>query len=252
MKTLVKVILSATIISALLLSGCGKDKSQPDITVTVDGSDITVNTNAGKEAVDASGSISSKEVSVADGEYAVTFDDFTYTDGSVKIVVNDSGSSASLECEENILNDFDIEVDDSAKTIKVKNNAPGRSYHGINMALTVNAPVNTISCGGAAEITYTAPESCEKVTLDLSGTASFMGTGSCKELVVSASGGAAIDASALTGDVVKVDASGAADVNVKAVQTIKIVAEGASHVKYSCDTDDVTESVSGVATVEKA
>ena len=251
MKKIKYVFLAAALISAMLFSGCGDD-NQDDITVTIDGEEVTVNTNSGKEAVTANGSLKTKDVTLSDGEYTLALTDFTYRDSTVKVVVTGTGTSASLECDDNIIDDFDIEVDDSAKSIKVKNTGTNKSYNSMNLTLTVNAPVKTVSCGGSAEITYTAPENCEKVTLEVSGTASLKGSGSCGELVISSSGGSKIDASELSGDLVKVSASGESDISVKANQTLKISADGASHVKYSCDSDDVTEDVSGSATVDKA
>jgi hypothetical protein len=231
----------AAVFAAAVLAGtftaCGSSGS----------SDVVINVNNGSsETVKASGTSSEKETEIPDGVYKFTSESLSYSNGTIKIVIDPSADSSKVVCDDNIIDDISLEVSGSTVTLSGNESV---MYDGINCTVTIGAAVNEVEVNGAVDVDYTVADDVTEVKVSESGACSVAVKGECDSAEFEVSGSSTIDSVSLKAADVAVTATGASNAGVYAENSIDANASGASAITYSGSPQTVNQSASGTATV---
>jgi hypothetical protein len=154
-------------------------------------------------------------------------------------------ASFEIEADDNILPLIKTEVRDGV--LFVSND---QEYHSSKSpTLRISLPeVNSVSSHGAGDVKI-ADANGSDLSLKSTGAANIDATGKAKNLTISSTGAGNIDTSKLTAEKAKVDATGAANVDVYASEQLDVSVSGVGSVTYSGNPKVVNKSVSGIGSV---
>ena len=110
--------------------------------------------------------------------------------------------------------------------------------------------MDAVWSSGASDIVVTNVKS-DDFAVSTSGAGSLSLSGEAKTLVLQLSGAGEVDAKDLRSERVTVNSSGAADATVYASEDLTVSASGAGTVNYYGDPKNVSESVSGGASISR-
>lgn len=231
--------------AAVLLTACKKEKTEEN-----DG-ELNVKSEivSSKEAVIGSGVLSKKEIELAAQVYSFTAEDISVSSGTLKIYISEASKASIIEADDNVLEDFSLEVDENSKTITLKADSK-KTYKNLNCTVTVCAAVDSITAGGVSDISYTASRE-GNIRITAKQAARVEAAGTCTRAEYDISGAAVLNAFELKAEQVQVRAEGSSKANVYAEASIKIEALKASTVNYSGNPKTVEDYADSTASIQK-
>ena len=168
--------------------------------------------------------------------------------GAVKLDVTiQSGFSVSVETDDNLLEHIVTEVKGDTLTIESRGKISPSDF--INVKVTMPEVTNMDLSGASTGVI--ADIKTEDLKLVVSGASKIQVSGEVKRLVASVSGASGVDAEGLRTENADVDASGASNATVNAVNIADLTASGASSVYYVGDPKNLTQNSSGVSSIKK-
>lgn len=240
-RKIIKGIAIAALVASISLTACGeKQEASSD-----DGISFEV---VSGEMVECSGDIISKNVSVPDGSYTFKNEAIGMSGGTLKVVINTSGSDAVIDVNDSVADDFSLEINEAEKVITLKADSD-KTYSGLNCQVTINAVVTAIDVSGALDVVYNVPDNAEKIDVSVSGASDIEIIGSCNEAVYNISGSSDVDGSQLNAKKCTLEASGSSDVSVYASEALVINASGSSTVEYYGEPADKQIETGGASEV---
>lgn len=226
------------------LSACGKDGKT--------GGDVVINIGGNYEkTVDGSGKMSTNDFQIPDGQnYKLIFSGVSSTNSSFTVNIASSGSSAAIEADDNVIGDFNLDVNEQTGTIIFS--ADNKNlYNNVSCTVSINAAVTSVEADGAAVLTYNTPENADSIGITLSGACSMTAAGTANSAVYEVTGASVLKAYGLAADSVTVSLSGTSNAEVHADGVLKAEAAGTSSIIYSGDPDTVNKDASGTASITK-
>ena len=164
----------------------------------------------------------------------------------VEIIVQKE-QSLEIEGDDNLLPLIKTEVRNGVLAI---NNEKGfNTKHTLRVRISV-PQLKGISTSGASEIVVANVKS-DEFNIDTSGAGSLKVAGETKTLALEMSGAGSVDAKELRAEKVTVNSSGASGADVYASEDLRVDASGAGHVNYYGNPKNVSEDVSGAASISK-
>ena len=164
----------------------------------------------------------------------------------VEIVVQKE-QSLEIEGDDNLLPLIKTEVKNGVLAI---NNEKGfNTKHTLRVRISV-PQLKGISTSGASEIVVANVKS-DDFDINTSGAGSLKVAGETKTLALEMSGAGDVDAKELRAAKVTVNSSGASGADVYASEDLRVDASGAGHVNYYGNPKNVSEDVSGAASISK-
>ncbi len=243
-----KIIKAIAIASAMSLA-CG-------LSACKKGNDFRSNTafNTGgnyDKKVDGSGKMSESSFQIPDGHYyKLILTGISSSDSTFKVNIASSGNNATIKADDNVIEDFQLDVDDKAGTITLLTDKK-TMYNKINCTILINAAINAIEAEGAAVIEYNAPVNADNIEITLRGVCSMTASGSADKAEYDLSGTTVLKANALAANEVTVRAAGVSNAEVCADSVLNAKASGTSGITYSGDPETVNDSISGMASITK-
>jgi hypothetical protein len=152
-----------------------------------------------------------------------------------------------IEGDDNLLPRVRTEVKDGV--LSIYNDEPIRTNSPIRLRISV-PQLDAVGSSGASDIVVTNVKS-DDFAVSTSGAGSVSLSGEAKTLVLQLSGAGEVDAKDLRSERVTVNSSGAADATVYASEDLTVSASGAGTVNYYGDPKNVSESVSGGASISR-
>jgi Putative auto-transporter adhesin, head GIN domain len=163
-------------------------------------------------------------------------------------IVAQKEQSLEIEGDDNLLSLVKTEVNGSG-VLAVYNDKPFSTKSAIRVRISV-PQLDGISSSGASDIVASNVKA-DEFNIDTSGAGSVKITGETKTLGIEMSGAGEVDAKDLRAENVSVNSSGAANANVYASGDLRVSASGAGNVNYYGDPKNVSEDVSGAASISK-
>lgn len=243
-KKVVKLLMLAAL-GAVVASGCGKEDKIESKIISGDGS-VIVSDNA-IETETGSGKEAEKELEIPEGTYKFSVENFTVMNSSFQINLV-PGESSSIKVDDNVLDDFGLEVDEEKKELTFKTSSEG-AYTGIHCTVTIGVDVDSVQVGGVANVAYTVPESVGTVSIHAEGSSNVTAKGECQSVSYDVLGAANVDGTELKCTDGEIKAEGSAMLKVNCSGSLKISASGASQVTYSGNPAQVEKEISGSASV---
>lgn len=164
----------------------------------------------------------------------------------VEIVVQKE-AGVEVEGDDNLLPLVRTEVKNGV--LDVYNEKPFSTRGAIRVRISV-PQLDSVSSSGASDMVVSNVKSHD-FNISTSGAGSLKISGEAKALDLQLSGAGEVDASALRAERVTVNSSGAAEATVYASEDLKVSASGAGSVSYYGDPKNVSENVSGGASISK-
>jgi hypothetical protein len=164
----------------------------------------------------------------------------------VEIVVQKE-QSLEIEGDDNLLPLIKTEVRDGV--LEINNEKSFNTKHALRVRISV-PQLKGISTSGASEMVVSNVKS-DEFNIDTSGASSIKVSGETKTLALEMSGAGDVDTRELRAEKVTVNSSGAAGADVYASEDLRVDASGAGHVNYYGNPKNVSEDVSGAASVSK-
>ncbi len=229
------LVLAVCMTGIMFVCGCGEKK---------------VIINNGKNIVKNSGSTAQKTVEIPEGVYSFSVDEISMNQGSVTVSITPENGESVIEVNEDVLEDFSLEVDADNKTLKLVGDK-GKSYENLQCHVTLCASVDSVEVCGAIKVVYEVPSNTESIRIRADGACQVDAKGSCVNSEYEVGGVSVLDAAGITAEHVTVKADGTAKASVYASQSLDAKASGVSSISYSGDPEDVTEEADGVAKIEK-
>ena len=152
-----------------------------------------------------------------------------------------------LEGDDNLLQIVRTEVKDGV--LEVYNEKPYSTREAIRVRISV-PQLDAVSTSGASDIVVSNVKS-DAFNISTSGAGSLTISGAAKTLALEMSGAGEVDAKDLRSERVTVNSSGAAEATVYASQDLTVSASGAGTVNYYGDPKNVSENVSGGASISR-
>ncbi len=152
-----------------------------------------------------------------------------------------------LEGDDNLLQIVRTEVKNGV--LEVFNEKPYSTREAIRVRISM-PQLDAVSTSGASDIVVSNVKS-ENFNISTSGAGSLTISGAAKTLAVEMSGAGEVDAKDLRSEKVSVNSSGAADATVYASEDLTVSASGAGTVNYYGDPKNVSENVSGGASISR-
>jgi hypothetical protein len=152
-----------------------------------------------------------------------------------------------IEGDDNLLPRVRTEVKDGV--LNIYNDEPISTSRPIR--LRISAPqLDAVASSGASDIVVSNVKS-DDFNVSTSGAGSLTISGEAKKLAVEMSGAGELDAKDLRAERVSVNSSGAAEATVYASEDLSVSASGAGTVNYYGDPKNVSENVSGGASISR-
>jgi len=152
-----------------------------------------------------------------------------------------------LEGDGNLLPLVRTEVNDGV--LEVYNEKPYSTKNAIRVRISVPR-LDAVSTSGASDVLVKGVKS-EDFNISTSGAGSLKISGEARALGVELSGAGEVDAKDLRSERVSVNSSGAAEATVYASEDLTVSASGAGTVNYYGDPKNVSENVSGGASISR-
>lgn len=164
----------------------------------------------------------------------------------VEIVVQKE-QSLEIEGDDNLLPLIKTEVRDGV--LEINNEKSFNTKHALRVRISV-PQLKGISTSGASEMVVSNVKS-DEFNIDTSGASNIKVSGETKTLALEMSGAGDVDTRELRAEKVTVNSSGAAGADVYASEDLRVDASGAGHINYYGNPKNVSEDVSGAASVSK-
>lgn len=240
------------IVAAGMLTACGSKKESGSITTQIVSDDGTTTTYTSTivETIKGSGNMKEKTVDVPEGVYAFSIEGVQLVNSTINVNIVPGNGTSSIEVDDNVIDAFELSVDENAKSIKLTANAE-ETYQSIACTATIYADIDSIEAGGVAGISYEVPESVNTVKITAEGSSNITVSGECDDAFYQLSGMAAVNASELKAGNAEADVQGNTQLDVFASASLKISASGTSQINYAGDPETVDKDVSGLAVVNK-
>lgn len=152
-----------------------------------------------------------------------------------------------IEGDDNLLPLVRTEVNNGV--LEVFNEKSFSTKNAIRVRISV-PQLDAVSTSGASDIVVTGVKS-ENLSISTSGAGSFKISGEAKNFSLEMSGAGEVDAKDLRSERVTVNSSGAAEATVYASEDLTVSASGAGTVNYYGDPKNVSENVSGGASLSR-
>ncbi|HYG81922.1 MAG TPA: head GIN domain-containing protein [Pyrinomonadaceae bacterium] len=162
-------------------------------------------------------------------------------------IVAQKDAGVELEGDDNLLPLVRTEVNNGV--LNIFNNESFSTSDAIRVRISV-PQLDAISTSGASDIVVTNVKS-DDFSVSTSGAGSLKISGQARTLDLEISGAGSVDTKDLRAERVTVDSSGAAEADVYASEDLRVSASGAGSVNYYGDPKNVSENVSGGASVSK-
>ena len=162
-------------------------------------------------------------------------------------IVAQAEPGLELEGDDNLLQIVRTEVKNGV--LEVYNEKPYSTREAIRVRISV-PQLDAVSTSGASDIVVSNVKS-DDFNISTSGAGSLTISGAAKTLAVEMSGAGEVDAKDLRSEKVTVNSSGAADATVYASEDLTVSASGAGTVNYYGDPKNVSENVSGGASLSR-
>ncbi|HWS99418.1 MAG TPA: head GIN domain-containing protein [Pyrinomonadaceae bacterium] len=162
-------------------------------------------------------------------------------------IVAQKEAGVELEGDDNLLPLVRTEVNDGV--LSIFNDRSYSTSDAIRVRISV-PQLDAVSTSGASDIVVTNVKS-DDFNVSTSGAGSLKISGEARTLDLEISGAGSVDTKDLRAARVSVDSSGAAEADVYASEELRVSASGAGSVNYYGDPKNVSESVSGGASVSK-
>lgn len=169
--------------------------------------------------------------------------------GGVFEVVATAGNSYSVEVEadDNLLEHINTEVDGSVLRISLDRRVSTSSP----MRIRISAPnIESLEASGASNVKLSNVTG-DQFRLESSGASKVNIAGAVKELRVRMSGASRVAADGLTTVDANIEASGASNLVVNASNELRVIASGASSIKYVGSPANVVKETSGGSSVRQ-
>jgi hypothetical protein len=162
-------------------------------------------------------------------------------------IVAQKEAGVEVEGDDNLLPLVRTEINDGV--LDISNEKPYSSRDAIR--LRISAPqLDAVSTSGASDITVSNVKS-DDFNVSSSGASNLKISGEAKAFDLEMSGAGEVDAKDLRSEKVSVHSSGAAEATVYATEDLSISASGAGTVNYYGDPKNVSQNVSGGASISK-
>ena len=153
--------------------------------------------------------------------------------------------SVTIEADDNILPLIETEVDDGVLKIECDRRVSPKTP----MRIIISAPdIENLETSGAANVILNSIKNAG-LHIDSSGASKILVTGETNKLVVEVSGATKIDAEGLLAEAATVETSGASQVAVNVIGTLRTDASGASKITYSGSPRELVTKKSGASSV---
>jgi hypothetical protein len=162
-------------------------------------------------------------------------------------IVAQKEQSLEIEGDDNLLPLIKTEV--NGGVLEIFNEKSFSTKHPIRVRISV-PKLDGISSSGASEIVASGVKG-DEFNIDTSGASSVKVAGETTKFGLEMSGAGEVDAKDLRARIVSVDSSGAASAEVYASEELRVDASGAGNVTYYGDPKNVSEDVSGAASISK-
>lgn len=162
-------------------------------------------------------------------------------------IVAQKEAGVELEGDDNLLPLVRTEV--SNGVLSIFNSQSYSTSEAIRVRISLPR-LDAVSTSGASDIVVTNVKS-DDFNVSTSGAGSLKISGEAKTLDLEISGAGSVDTKDLRAARVSVDSSGAAEATVYASEDLRVSASGAGSVEYYGDPKNVSESVSGGASISK-
>ncbi len=184
------------------------------------------------------------------------------------VVAQGQGSVAVVTLDSNLIKDYETVVKDGTLYLRFKKNVRVTSFKTLKIEITTPS-LERMALSGACDVSIKRGFGGKRFELDASGASELEAwleydeirigssgsfdaklSGAADRLSFDVSGAADVDSAALEADVVRVDASGACELTVRAAVELAVDASGAANIRYYGD-PKLTKDVSGAADVER-
>ena len=162
-------------------------------------------------------------------------------------IVAQKEAGLMLEGDDNLLQLVRTEVDDGV--LRIFNEKSYSTSEVIRVRISV-PQLDAVFASGANDIVVTNVKSDDFI-VSTSGAGSLKISGEAKTLELEISGAGSVDTKELRAERVSVESSGAAEADVYASEDLRVSASGAGSVNYYGDPKNVSENVSGGASISK-
>lgn len=162
-------------------------------------------------------------------------------------IVAQKEQSLEIEGDDNLLPLIRTEV--NGGVLDISNEKPFSTRNKLRVRISV-PNLDGISASGASEIVASGVKSAD-FHIDTSGAGSLKVSGETKALALEMSGAGDVDARDLRAQKVSVNSSGASSAEVYASEELRVDASGAGNIDYYGDPKNVSEDVSGAASISK-
>jgi hypothetical protein len=237
-------LMVATVLLVGSMVACGSDNSNKSNEITIDLSNST------SEKATGSGNIASKALDIPEGTYQLSMDSISSSNSTFKIIIDSSESDSRIECDDNVVEDFSVKVDEQNQTLAIVGDS-SVFYDGIQCTITINVPIWAVTVAGSTEVEYMVPDMISEIKVEEAGSSSVVVQGACATAVFDVEGSCVLDASELTASNVELIASGSSDVDVYVENELTVEASGSSSIRYSGNPQTVNQDISGTSSVEK-
>lgn len=162
-------------------------------------------------------------------------------------IVAQKEQSLEIEGDDNLLALVKTEVNNGV--LDIFNERSFSTKHAIRLRISV-PQLDGLSTSGASDIVASGIKT-DAFEIGTSGAGSLKVTGETKKLLIEMSGAGEVDTKDLRAENVSVMSSGAANAEVYASEELRVSASGAGNVDYYGDPKNVSEDVSGAASISK-
>lgn len=162
-------------------------------------------------------------------------------------IVAQKEPGVEVEGDDNLLALVRTEVKDGV--LDIYNEKPYETRSAIRVRISV-PQLDGVSSSGASDMVVTGVKS-DGFNISTSGAGSLKISGEAKAFDLEMSGAGEVDAKDLRAEKVSVHSSGAAEATVYASEDLRVSASGAGSVNYYGDPKNVSENVSGGASISK-
>jgi Putative auto-transporter adhesin, head GIN domain len=162
-------------------------------------------------------------------------------------IVAQKEQGLEIEGDDNLLPLIRTEVNDGV--LNISNEKSFSTRNPIRVRISV-PQLDAISTSGASDLVVSNVKS-EAFNIDTSGASNIKISGEAKAFDLGMSGAGEVDAKDLRAQMVSVNSSGAAEAHVYASEELRVEASGAGSVNYYGDPKNVSEEVSGAASISK-
>lgn len=246
----IPAILVLAAVGMSVFAGCGGDDSSKVESTVIFGNGVIVSPGDAIETTAGSGKLTDKTVEIPDGTYAFSVEGIQLVQSSLQVNIVPEAGNSSIKVDDNVIDDFELDVDENGKTIKLQANGEG-AYQKIDCTVTLHADISSIDVGGVTRVDYTVPDNTEHAEIRAEGSSVVTVSGSCTDVIFRLSGASVVDASKLEASNAEVETEGSTKLDLHCGDSLKANASGASEINYAGNPGDVEHEVSGTASVNE-